>query len=392
MLQSVSNIDNVVSNMISEEVLIKIIRCILDPNVSDYEITVENWKELISLAKKNGVFQYVYRYMKSLDPQNHPSSDITLYMDKLNAMELRTGILQDYSIETLRNRFEEKGVDHIFIKGSVTKSRYPDQYLRSMGDIDLLYKPEQHKILCDQMEVLGYNTRHVGRVHDIYINDSNIAVEAHRQLVSSSSTYYKFCENIWDRVEKRQDYQYEYMMQLEDEFLFNFIHLASHFKKGGIGIRFIVDIWIYKQLDMNWEYIKDRLECLNLTRLYTAIDMLSEKWFGKKENHYGFINDIENYILSGGVFGNSENRKNAVVKNGKVKYFFKICFPNYDEMKSMFPSLKHKAMLPAAWLYRVFQSIIKRRKNVKALLEPIKSGNMDEAIEMKQFFKKYGLD
>lgn len=108
-------------------------------------------------------------------------------------------------------------------------------------------------------------------------------MEAHRQLVSSSSTYYKFCENIWDRVEKHQDYQYEYMLRLEDEFLFNFIHVASHFKKGGVGISFIVDIWIYKQSDMNWEYIKDSLEYLNLTRFYNAIDILSEKWFEKKK-------------------------------------------------------------------------------------------------------------
>lgn len=73
------------------------------------------------------------------------------------------------------------------------------------------------------------------------------------------------------------------MLRLEDEFLFNFIHVASHFKKGGVGISFIVDIWIYKQSDMNWEYIKDSLEYLNLTRFYNAIDILSEKWFEKKK-------------------------------------------------------------------------------------------------------------
>ena len=107
---------------------------------------------VVVLAKKHGVFQYVYRYMRQLQDEKKPSADIASYMDAMNALELRTDILQEYTLSKLQKGFEEMGIDHMFIKGTVTKGRYPDEYLRSMGDIDFLYNAKQHDMLCNKMK------------------------------------------------------------------------------------------------------------------------------------------------------------------------------------------------------------------------------------------------
>ena len=361
-------------------------------DIHSNQIKIDNWEELMSSAKKNGVLQFVYRYVDLLEDDNKPSSDFVVQLEKLNALTIRKAIYQDLAVGALREGLEKAAIDFLFFKGTVTKNRYPDPYLRSMGDIDLYYNPKEHAKFCDVMKDMGFAIKNVGRVHDIYVNSNGIVVEAHRQLVSSSSSYIDFADKILQRVKGKDDKRYEHEMSLEDEFLFNFVHLASHFKTGGIGIRFVIDVWIYKNMDMNWEYVRDNLSQLNLLQLYDAISFLSDKWFGQVYKDDSLLMEIEEYILSGGVFGNSKNQKNASIRNGRFKYFVKVCFPSFEEMQSMFPWLKSRILLPWAWLRRIFESLFKRHKNVKVLLNPIRDGDKDSAMAMKEFFKKCGLE
>lgn len=367
-------------------------RSILDPNQKAEKIVVWDWEKHIEVAGKHGIFQYLYRYMTSLDKDEAPSEDIVSYMKRVNAMDVRRGILQEHIVDTLRNGLEEKKIDHMFFKGAVTKERYPDPYLRSMGDIDLLYRAEQHNLLQKTMNQLGFVMKAAGRVHDIYTSHGDIIVEAHRQLTSPHSPYHSFCEAIRDRAEKKSAREYEYAMTKEDEFLFNFIHLASHFKKGGVGIRFIIDIWIYKRLNLDWDYVNEKLASLNLLQFYHLIELLSEKWFGTEIIEDDLVSEIERYVFSGGVFGNPEHRNHFALRKGKMKYLFRVCFPNYAGMKSMFPWLKCRILLPLAWMVRFFESVRGRRNNIKVLMEPLKNNDVDAINQIKHFYKRCGLD
>ena len=379
-------------SMSVSENLIRIINCILAPDACCDEFFITDWNALITYARKNGVFQYVYRYMKQLEDDKKPAADVIAAMDGANMRNLRMSILQECALEKLRAGLEDAGINHLFMKGSVTKERYPDRYLRSMGDIDFLYDPAQHDLLCKAMNDMGFVLKNVGRVHDLYIDNNKIIMEAHRQMVSSSSPYIEFSNGIWSRAEATAGYEHNYSMKLEDEFLFSIMHLASHFKKGGIGIRFIVDVWIYKNLEMDWEYIHRSLSAFGLNQFYDIIDSLAEKWFGKQKTEDALIAEIEQYILSGGVFGCRENQKNSAIRNGKLKYFLKVCFPGFEEMRSMFPWLTGRWMLPFAWIRRGLESILKRRKNISVLLSPLKESNADSAAELKNFFVRCGLE
>jgi len=180
-------------------------------------------------------------------------------------------------------------------------------------------------------------------------------------------------------------------MTAEDEFLFNFIHLASHFKKGGVGLRFIVDVWVYRQLSLDWNAVEERLSRLELLPFYRAVAALAEKWFGTPEKEDALVDEIEEYILSGGIFGSRKNRENAAIRNGRFRRLFRICFPNYGQMQSMFPWLKSRLLLPAAWICRIFGSLAKRRRNIAVALSPTKNGDTAAAAELKQFYERCGL-
>ena len=372
--------------------LIKIIGSVLNATPQSGLCAAEDWEALVSLAKANGVFQYVYRYAKLSAEEEKPAPDVAAYMEKLNKLELRRGILQENTIRKLRKGLEEKGIDHLFFKGSVTRDRYPDAFLRSMGDIDLLYEEEQHKAFCEAMTDLGMTLKQVGRVHDVYTNGDGCMVEAHRRLVSPHSPYYAFSEALRRRTVTLDGYAHAYAMTLEDEFLFNFLHLVSHFKKSGVGIRFIVDIWVYRNEQLNWEYIQEQLRQLQLEKFYNAICRLAEQWFGGKKTEDPLVEEIEGYILSGGIFGNASNRKSAAIRNGRFRYAINACFPSYEDMRTMFPWLKSRWLLPFAWVRRIFESITKRRGNIRVLWEPIKANDTDSAAAMKRFLTDCGLE
>lgn len=382
-----------------EKTLIQTVRYILHPDRGLCAPELADWNGTVAAARKHGVFPYLYRYMRRLPEEQRPPADTVAYMEELNARELRAGILQEYAAEELQKGLEAAGMDHMFFKGTVTKGRYPDPYLRTMGDVDILYAVGQHARLRPVMESLGFSLRTVGRVHDVYENPCHTVIETHRQLVASDSVYFAFCEEIRSRAERVAPYRHTFAMTPEDELLFNFIHLVSHFKKGGVGIRFIADVWIYRRMTLDRTYVQSALEALGLWPFYRSIAALAERWFGDAADSAetsalppGIVDEIERYILSGSIFGSAQNRRNAAVRNGKLRYFFHACFPGYAEMQSMFPRLRTKALLPAAWLRRGIGIVLNRRGHIRSLFDPLKNGEKDAAAELNRFFVRCGLE
>lgn len=64
---------------------------------------------------------------------------------------------QTAEIEEILNAFEKGGIYCIPLKGIVTKRFYPASELRTMGDLDMLYQPEQTEKLKSVMESLDYS-------------------------------------------------------------------------------------------------------------------------------------------------------------------------------------------------------------------------------------------
>lgn len=371
--------------------LIRIIRNLL--NKSDFEyIEIDDWKSLISNARTHSVLPCVSYYFATAPEEYKPNADIMGRMQRLLLQESALSTHQLYAVDEMQKAFEENGIYNLVVKGVRTKQRYPEEVFRSMGDVDVLYRVEQHNQVRKIMEDLNYDGFEEGRKNDTYSRKPHIHIEAHRQLVSSESQFLKYLESVWERAVLEDDCKYTYKMTLEDEYIYNIIHLVEHFKNGGIGVRFIMDIWVYEQLQMNREYLKNELEKLCLYDFYLNIASLAKYWFGDGEGNE-LIYKLGEYIFSGGVFGSFENDSDiAVSESGKLMFFIKICFPSYSEMASMFPWLKKcPILLPFAWILRIFRSLFFRRKNVKANMNLLKNGDVEAGKEKRKFQKECGL-
>jgi hypothetical protein len=214
-------------------------------------------------------------------------------------------------------------------------------------------------------------------------------------MVDGESQYFDYYQNIWERCKPKAGHQYVYEMTLEDEYIFNLVHLAGHFKESGIGLRFLTDIYVYERMEMDWHYIAAELDKLELTKFYQNIRSLAFCWFGTDEERNSvestpILQQLGDYIISGINLGNKQNSANLKAGRGKLRSFLHSCFPGYASMKSMFPWLK-PVLLPYGWFLRAVRALKYRRNHVKTVWNTSMGGNVEAGKKLLQFYKSCGL-
>ncbi len=312
-------------------------------------------------------------------------------------VEFYQHVLLQEELKAIMTAFEENQIPCVLLKGVQTCKYYPKPELRSMGDIDLLYLPEQTKKVQKVMEELEYTHEGNTAKHDHY-RKKRIIVEMHKTLCVPEWKESDYFKDIWDRVLNKDGYKYIYEMSLEDHYLFTFTHLLEHFRDGGIGIRMVLDVFILSKVEgINHGYVDGVIEQLGYTVFHSYIRCLAETWFSKEKNVElsRDLAELGQYIMQGGVFGNVKNSETNVQlqHKGRIAFLIKVIFPNYDSMQTVYPWLQSKIFLPAAWSLRWIQAAISRRENVKTQFKRAKgfTGSGNEVEERRQFFEKIGL-
>ena len=352
---------------------------------------IADWNKLLRFAKKQGLLQYVALYAQVLSAEAQPDESIQYYLFSVLSQETVCSVNQLDAVADMQREMEKNGIYNLAVKGAVTKRRYPDEVMRSMGDIDLLYKPEQHHVFKTLMLSLGYGDYQEGRKNDTYSRPPFVTVEAHRELVESGSEYSDYYKNIWNMARPKSGMEYTFEMSVEDELVFNIVHLAEHFKEGGAGIRFIIDVYVYSRIDMDKEYVDQELNKLGLIEFYHNILTLANYWFADGESSE-LTEKLAAFIMAGGIFGDSDNAAALAVEEGRARRFFKVCFPDYGSMKSMYPWLEGKGiLLPYAWGLRGIRALRHRKSNVEIQIYRLRSGNTDKGKEIRRFYTECGL-
>lgn len=371
-----------------EKQLLQIIRHFLNNEPVTDEI---DWHHVWKLAKVHSLVQFVYRYMYRLPSGKRPEDKLQKEISNYHAETIARQINQDAAIGKIHSLLEARECPHMFIKGSVTKQRYLNPLYRSMGDIDFLYQEMQHELVKSILLENGFSDYKQGRKNDTYYLKPHVCVEAHRQLVPSDSSFFPYCSNVWKRAHLKVGSKYCYEMTVEDELVFNIIHLAIHFLEGGAGIRFIIDVYVYNHLQMNFEYIKKELEKLDLLDFYRNISDLAENWFGNGEATE-ISEKLSKFVLENGTFGTKVNSSALAVKDGRWKYLKKMCFPSYQEMTSIYPWLNGKSiLLPISWLIRGFGVLKNKKGKLQRQIKKTKSGDKLLGRELHAFYQECGL-
>jgi hypothetical protein len=324
-------------------------------------------------------------------------------------------VAQKAAIEEIERVLTDAGIDRLYLKGTVLKDCYPASYMRSMGDIDILFRPEDvdrvHAILVKD---LGYKAFGDSAAHDILGKDRDVMVEAHRSIdVESGEERWRIFADPWRHAREVENRRFAFEPEY---FLLHLLrHLHKHLLSSGIGLRSVLDIGLYcskYEQKMDTEILRDYLRSANLETFFGHVLVLCRKLFefdgmdgfhqtGSDEET--FVDEMVSYIALSGVHGKAEGANPQAVglakhamnseKTGKGMrgYLLHTLFPSRELLMYRYRYLqKHRWLLPWAWISRIFFKLTKDRKRTQRQLENLRVTD-EEIASRSAFFQKMGL-
>ncbi len=249
----------------------------------------------------------------------------------------------NYELERLKETLEEAKIPFIPLKGSVIRKYYPEPWMRTSCDIDILVKEKDADNAAEYLQTqLQYGVDRKGQ-HDVSMfTASNVHVELHFKLLDSDFKQVKDLMGVWSGDEISLLSDSEYQMSKELFLLYHIYHMAKHFVHGGCGIKPFIDLWIIKnKVGFDEGKAQKMLQESGLLAFFERSTDLVNVWFEDKD-HSEITQEMEDYILQGGVYGTlkqnlamSQNKK-----GGKFRHLISRIFLSYKDMAVYYPSLK----------------------------------------------------
>ena len=256
----------------------------------------------------------------------------------------------DYEKKRICDTLEKAEIPFVLMKGTVIRPYYPEPWLRTSCDIDMLVKEQDvEKAKEALVQNAGY-TFESKTSHDYHLySGGRVHLELHYSLLGDDTINERVdrvLERVWDNLDTVDGFKYCMKMNKKMFYYYNFVHLAKHIKFGGCGIKPILDLFI---LEKSGDYGEECLTLLKeggLLKLLQVISKISRVYF-LNEGHTEQTKALSDFILSGGVYGNRQNlvSMHRVFSKGKFSYAISRLFPPYDVLKYRYPVLETKKWL-----------------------------------------------
>lgn len=276
----------------------------------------------------------------------------------------------NYELGEICRVLEEARIDHIPLKGSVIRQYYPEPWMRTSADIDLLVHLEEletaRDILCEK---LGYVFDKKVVEHDISLfSPSGVHLELH------FATMEEYCavnakevlEDIWDYARLIEGHVHQYYLTDELFYFYHVAHMSKHFEYGGVGVRFYLDMWLLNRLEYDREKREALLKRGGLLTFERVAVELSEIWFTGGVHNERTLR-MQSHVIQNGLYGSGEANAawRQINEGGKTRHILNLIFLPYDGMVYKYPSLeKHKILLPfyhvRRWCSAVFHGRTKK--------------------------------
>lgn len=299
---------------------------------------------------------------------------------------------QDRICETL----EQAEIPFIPLKGAVIRRYYPEPWLRTSCDIDVLVQEHDvDRAITALKETLQYTVSERRSYHDVSLySPGKVHLELHFNIKEGKPRFDKVLINAWNYALPVAGKTYHHEFTLPFLKFHLLAHAAYHFLSGGCGFKPLIDLWLLdKEIPDDTEFC-ELLEQSGLTVFTEKIRKLYKVWF-ENEKTDTTCEAMQAYILSGGVYGTTKN-KVAVrqqLDGGKWGYVHSRLFISYEFLQYQYPIIKkHRWLSPVMQVCRWFRLLFcggiehsKRQVNLNFQVDK------DKADSLKQLLHDVGL-
>lgn len=357
-----------------------------------------NWNDVFKIAIKHNILPIIIEQVKKNTIEHPTLQQIQNFVIK----SYYVSVQQNNMLERIKAKFNENQIDYMLLKGSTIKKLYPTPEMRTMGDIDILIRQSQYPMIKKCMVELSF-IEGVETDHELHWKHNCVHIELHKHLIPTyNNDFYNYVGDGWKLTDKVADTT-EYRMKPEDEFIYLFIHFTKHYRDGGIGIRHLLDLYLYhKAICLNEIYVSSELEKLNLLDFYKNIQDTFLVWFENK-NPNEITQLITKRIFGSGSYGTEQQcdaanalktyNRNGNVRKAKIKTIFTETFLPYSSMKKKYAILEEiPIFLPFFWLLRWSDTIFNKTNNLKRKFRRVNSITTEIIDEYKDELEMVGLN
>ncbi len=350
-------------------------------------INGETAAAMFSAAKEHDV-AHVFAYAMENLSLLEKGSELKKTCDKEQALAVFRYENQLFQQNEVCRVLDENGIEFVLLKGAVIRDYYPEPWLRSSCDIDILVKEEKVGAAAELLvKELEYSCERKTK-HDYPLNsNTGVHVELHFSLFEEGEVIASeaVLNRVWSELEELDGYKNGYKLKNDLFLAYHISHLAKHIRYGGCGIKPILDLcYIDKNLSFSGAF-DEMLKENGLCKLYDVLRVMQKAWFYGGE-HDERSKRLSDYILSNGVYGTLESfvaTNRLKKKGGTFKYAMKRIFVPYSTLVVRYPKLEGKKWLVPFYQIRRWFDIVFVDKNVKQSLGELKINSKisDEELE-----------
>lgn len=292
-----------------------------------------------------------------------------------------------YQLKALSEVLQNAGIDHIPLKGAVIRRLFPESWMRTSCDIDVLVHPcdleSSVALLTDEM-----SCRYMCKTaHDVsLLAPGNVHIELHYDLIEENEREETSAvlRDVWKHSAPVEPGSHRYEMSNEMFMLYHIAHMAKHMLNGGCGIRPFIDLWLIRsRLDIDEAKLKGMLCRSRLEKFADEAYALCDVWFSGAE-HSDLTERMQAYIFGGGVYGSLQNQ--LAVRRGKgegrVRHFMNLAFLPRKNLEMVYPGLKnHPCLMPFYQVRRWFRVFNRKKRDKIAVNVSANKQLSEEKIE-----------
>lgn len=359
------------------------------------EITVlppqTDWEKVVSLAREHVLGAMAYTALSAHTQVPEAT------MQALSA-DYQFAIFRDAQTEhwhkVLQQKLCDAEIPHIFLRGVCLKQDYPIPALRTMTDMDVLVHTQDLDRIATVMQTLQAEALDGDGNHNNYKLPGDVKVEFHPNLIHGGNPVAAGINPGWQYATETESWS---QALTEEGFYLNTIcHMAEHFTDGGAGIRFVLDVWVCRNLrktQPDRSFIEQELKRFGLLEFAQNIEALAEAWFGNGQLT-PVLQELGDYILSSGIHGKSDRALlNAAVFSGSgVSAFLKRLHYPRHALEVRFPWVRGRPyLLPLAWCARVLRGLRNNRKMAASWGKGAFSFSQEQVNTRRETFRRFGI-
>ena len=327
----------------TERVFFKLLRAGLwEQPVSLASFAPLDYGALLRLAKQQSIIGLIAAGFEQVNDMDLGEDDVVTFMHTVLHQESRNEAM-DAFVAKIVTQLKDERIRAVLVKGQGIAQCYVRPRWRACGDIDLFLDETNYEKakaflspMASSIDPEGAYSKHLGMTIDSW------TVELHGSFrCGLSSRIDKVMDGIRDDVfckDKVRTWQNGTTPVLlpgkDEDAVYVFVHILSHFYKGGIGLRQICDwcrlLWTYRAT-LDLALLEQRLRRAGLISEWKVFGSFAVEWLGMDKEAMPFYSPsqkwvrkagrIKDFIMMSGNFGH--NRDNSYFQ--KYPYLIRKC-------------------------------------------------------------------